>query len=300
MKNLLEGIKTKPQVIASENIEQNLFVRARLNEEYALQLALLIDASEKEPDEDKKAHFPPILVIPKYEVGAGGKINLIPGTDKFVIVYGRHRFHAEAVCLEWETIKALAVVDGIGTVAELISLAYRENCGGQLAMTDADVEHVVESLLEQKVPESKIPDMLGQPSRYLKKYTESVKSRLKRAKLRRGLDFIVDSGAPLRDAAEKVGVPAEDLRVFISGGKKRRKQDEADAVVGRMKSALTSASSTVAANLKVLFDKYDEGEVSSKFVLDVFTRIDRSHKRAATSIADWKTRFEGKVNGSGK
>jgi len=293
------GVITIPREFPASKIRQSLFVRERLNEEYALQLALKIEASQSETDETKRIHLPPVLVVPRYEVGKNGVINLIPDSDETEIVYGRHRYHAEAICLDYDTIKCLLITGGVATVFDLIAIAYKENSFGRLALSDRDIKHTIRELLKQKYPESKIPDLLGQPVRFLRKYIQEVKSEMKLAVLRKGHEIVLEGRSTVRDAAEQVGAPAEDLRRYIAGETRGRKQGKAEEVARNIKSSFNRANQVFAANMKLLFAEFDEGVVSAPFVYGVFKSVERSRQRGQESATDWKKRFDAKVNGNG-
>lgn len=287
--DLLNGIKTKPMMIDIASIETNLFVRRELNTDHAMYLAVLID------DAESTVVLPPILVIPEYEV-VDGEIDINPQPKTYNVVYGRHRLWAEGQILEHKQIKCLVIVSGIKTEAELIALAYKENCGGSLPPTSADTEHTVEALLERKVPKSKIAEMLGLPGSLARKFINSIESRLEKARVRRAVNIIVQDSKTVAQAAETVGVNPDKVRQFIAGQKRKEKEDDKAQITRGVKAAWKEASNKNAGYLRSVFVKYDEGEVSKEFVFGLFRELDQLHKRAESILAQWKKRFEAKVN----
>lgn len=297
-----QGLKVKSKMVLRDNVDQNFYVRTRLNEEYGLRLGCWIEANEPAQDCGSRDPLPPIVVVPEFKVDAKGRLEFVPNTDRFVIVCGRHRLYAYGLLSKYDTlpIRVLVVVEGINTVSELIAVAYKENSAGQLALTDADIRHTIDMLLDLKVPESKIPETLGQPVKYLRKYIEAVKSQRKRKKGLEVLDKVADGEYTVKEAAEEVGLPLEEAKQFIVNEKRRGRKEEADVIVKRVRACLTSTSNTLAANIDMLVERFEDGDVNAKFVLDLFKMVETRQKRWEKSIADRKSRFSAKVNGDGK
>lgn len=298
--NLLSGIKTKSMMIAVALIEQNLFVRKELNTDHAMYLALLIDSPEN------GVVLPPILVIPEYEV-VDGKIHIKPDATKYRIVYGRHRLWAEDKILDHSEIKALVIQSGVETEADLISLAYRENCGGSLPPTSGDTEHSVEILLGHNVSKKEIALKLGLPASLARKFINSIESRLMRARVRRAVYLVIhgeddedskSEGITVAKAAGIVGVSADLVRAHIADKKPSDgKDDEAAMIVREIRAAANQYSNKVAGWLKSVFTRYDDGDVDAKYVRAIFKLIADKRKSAESNQKDWEKRFDAKVNG---
>lgn len=288
-KNLLDGLNVKTRMIPVEKIMTNLFVRRELNQDHAMYLACLID------DAECPVVLPPILVIPEYECNGSGEISFVAGSDRYMVVYGRHRLWAEDKILDRSEVKCLVILEGIKNETELISLGYRENCGGSLPPTNADTEHTIEMLLERKVPKKNIAEMLWLPPSLARKFINNVQSRLERAKVRRAVNAIVDDSATVIEAAKNQGVAPEKVRAFIAGKKHVDKMDEEAMVRREVSVAYKSLSSKNAGLMRSLFERYDDGDINAKFVLGTIRQIETLQKRGAVSITEWRKRFEAKL-----
>lgn len=289
-KNLLDGIKTKPILLAAERVLTNLFVRTELNQDHAMYLACLVD------DQDAQVVLPPILVIPEFEINGDGEIHFVVESDKFRIVDGRHRFWAWTEILDQAEVKALVITDGIKTRADLTALAYRLNCGGPLPPTNADTEHTVETLLELKVPKKRIGEMLGLPPGLARKFVNNIESRLERAKIRRAVNSIAENPKTVAEAAREQGIEPEKVRKFIAGktggcGTK----DDMEMIRREVSADYKSMSSRNAARMRALLEQYDDGDLNAKDVFNVFRQIEALQKKSASALGEWRKRFEAKI-----
>jgi hypothetical protein len=296
MPNLLQGLKTKGLMVPPDMIIVNLYVRKELSQDHCMYLACLLD------DADDPVALEPIVVIPEFEDRTDDVLHFIQGSDKYVLVYGRHRLWALDKILDRSEVKVLVILEGITTKSELISLAYRENTGGSLPPTNADTEHTIEELLKLKASKKKIADMLGLPPGLARKFVNNVESRLERAKVNRVLRKVAEESITIVEAAREEGVdPGKVRRKMVTGaGPDVNGNEDADMVRREVSNTYKSLASKNASRFRSLLEKYDDGDVNAKFVFDVFRQIEDLQNRSRTATAEWRKRFEAKVSHASK
>lgn len=291
MSSLLQGLKVKPELVAIEDIETNTFVRAGISDDRVEFLGLLVTAGTV---------LEPILVAPEYEVDAKGHLNFIGGSKKRSIVDGRHRLRMEDVLLDHSQVKCLTIIGGLENEAQLIALAFRaNNVGGPLPPDQQDINHTVELLLEKKVPKKDIPALLGLPEVAVRKFIGDVEARLDRAKTYRAYKLVVNKAVSIPEAAKEVGTTPEKVRNFVAAGRRKRKQSDMEDVKREISHTFKSLSSKVQITLRLLSKKYDDGDVVSQDVLEVFKNIEGYQSRQAKVVKDLRQRFESKLGGNG-
>lgn len=255
-----------------EDIETNLFVRKSLDEDWALELALLLQNGVKlKPIQVTENRFYPDI------------------KKKWLMVDGRHR--VEAHQLENIDEISIEVVD-IKDELDLISKAYKANQGGSLPPRKEDTEHTVRLLLERDGTIKNIADLLGLPVGIARKYVNEVKARDKRAKLMRAAEAVTDGGLNRAQAAEKYGVEEEDLREQL-GGRTRKHKKGMEEIERALTTQYRSHSQKISKLLGSLRDKYDDGDVNARQVNAVFERLSRADKKLTRNIGQWKARFSG-------
>ncbi len=255
--------------IAIKDIKRNLFVRSSLDQEWALQLAELIDAGVK---------LPPI------------KIN-----KQNVLIDGRHRIEAHELNqlaeIEYE-------IKDIEDEKELIAEAYKANLGGSLPPRVQDTEHTVRLLLQRDETIKSIADLLGLPPSITRKLVGNVRSKDERAKVQRAAMAVTEGGLTVTKAAEAHGANEEKVREALGGRGRRHKKG-----IEEMQRGLTvlfkSNSSKIAALMRSLSEKYEDGDVSARQVSEILAHVKSLLKRSNRNLTDWETRFAA-ANGSKK
>ena len=295
-----EGIRTKTAMVPVAKIDHDFFVRTRINEDHAMYLAMLLEGSEKEADAERRVVLPPVLLIPTYTVDSKFRLSFAQASDTYKVVYGRHRLHAEDVVLDHLEVKAEIIVSGVETESQLISLAYRENTGGSLPPTQKDSEHTVEMLLDRNVPKKDIAQLLCVPTSLAMKFIRNVEIRLDQAKVSRAHHHVAFDGMTVPQAAEKEGVTVAKVQDRIIAGNKKRKQGEIEEMSREIGHSYRSTSSKLSNSLRILFTKYDEGEIDAKTVFNILKQIESAQKKAVKTAADWRARFEAKLVSNGK
>jgi len=257
--------KQKPVRKKIADLNVNLFVRKGLDEDRVMVFAELIEAGQP---------IDPIVL----------------SADGLTVVDGRHRIEAHHIC-DRTSIETTTRNDLVEE-ADIIAEAYRcNNTGGPLPPTREDTEHTIKLLLERKVPQTRIADMLQLAPSIARKYAQLVKSRQNRAKLVRAVSSVVEGGMTAPKAAEEHGVDLDKLREELSGKKRNKKWG-----VEELKRGLTARYKSLAGKnagaMRSLLEKYEDGDVTAKQVEAIFKKFSDLQTRQARNLADWHRRFE--------
>ncbi|OGE82092.1 MAG: hypothetical protein A3B10_00620 [Candidatus Doudnabacteria bacterium RIFCSPLOWO2_01_FULL_44_21] len=172
------------------------------------------------------------------------------------------------------------------------------NTGGALPPTKRDIEHTVEMLLGQELPTKRILELMPFPPSMVRKYVQSVQSRLAHTRLMSAADAVAESKMTVAQAAKEFGVDETRLKEHTSGTKRGRRKG-----IAEMKSMLSlkyrGYSGSTAHVFKQLFEQLEDGEVSAKTVSDVVAHVQHLNKRAARTLKGWEDRLNAKIaNGS--
>ena len=251
-------------------LKTNLFVRRLLDQDHVLLLADLLEGGKE---------LPPIEV-----------------TEEMNVVDGRHRREAyEFLDIKEVSVKVLRFDDE----AEMISYAFKSNCGGSKPPTPDDIDHTIELLLERESGQKAIAEGLNLPLKMVRKYIDDVRSRLARAKLMKAVDSILTGGLSVAKAAEQYGVDIDKLKEHLSGKKKKHPggiESNQKTITYNYK----SISSKNAALCSRLSDQYDDGDVTRTQVLEILDHIADLQKKGIRTTSEWRSRFEAKFGENGK
>jgi DNA-binding transcriptional MerR regulator len=258
------------KTIALKDLKTNLFVRSRLDQDWAIHLGELLDAGEK---------LKPIEI-----------------NQENVVIDGRHRIEAH----ELNNLTEIEyTVTHTKDENDLIARAYRANLGGSLPPRAEDTEHTIRLLLQREEPIKTIAEMLGLPPSITRRYAAIVRSKDERAKVHRAVMAVTEGGLNAAQAAEQHGADVEKVREALGGKSKKHKRG-----IEEMQRALTqqfkSNSQKIAALMRSVFEKYEDGDVSARHVGDIIDHIDNLLKRSNRNLADWKKRFAASNGKTGK
>lgn len=259
---------SKTGVVQIEELDLNLFVRAKIDEDWMFQIALGYEA--KEP-------IPPIVLA----------------SDGKRVVDGRHRIAARQY-LGLKDINATVRPDLVKE-EDIVAAAFRANRGGSKPPTAADIEHTIEILIEDGVGVRRIGELLELASTESKTYIKAVQSRLARQRLQKALDAVSEGGMTLAQAAEQFGIPREKLKEAVQPGKKSAAKEGLSDFKRRLTRVYKSYSSTSWRLLEDVIEKYEDGILSANKVREVFKHLEAQQKRAGRMLANYTARFTAKV-----
>jgi transposase-like protein len=152
-------------------------------------------------------------------------------------------------------------------------------------------------LLKQNESMKSIGELLGLPASLARKYATEVKSRMNRAQLQRAADAVTEGGLTVSKAAEQYEVDPEKLKDVLSGHKRKSKNGVVEAQ-RRLSQQYNSVGTKNARLIKSLIEKFQDGDVNQKQMVEIFKHIERLQKNSAKVTADWKKRFEATVGKS--
>ena len=260
----------KTIMVPIRDLKINTYVRQALNQDHAIYLGELLEN--------------------------GVKLEPIKITAGLEVIDGRHRIEAHELNSKSEI---EAEIVNVASATEIITLAYKANVGGALPPSQQDTEHTIMLLLGRGEPKKRIGELLGLPAGMARRYIGIVESKSARAKLLRAAAAITDGGLTVAKSAEQYGVEPEKLREMLSGQRRKHKQQGIAEVQRGLTRTYKSLSSKNAALIRGLLEKYEDGDVTARQVIDIFEHIEQLQKRAVRSISDWKKRFDA-VSGNKK
>jgi hypothetical protein len=260
-------MKVKTESVRISELKLDLFVRKELNQDHVLFLAELLENG---------VELPPVKI-----------------TKDRRLIDGRHR--KEAYELNNRT-HIEAIIDSTEDEVRLISMAYQANLGGSLPPTSQDTEHTIALLLARGETMKRIGELLALPTPMARRFAKDVQSKMAQAKLTSAVDAITNGGLTVARAAEQYGVDIDQLKEKLSGQRKKHRQVGVAEIQRRLTQTHKSLSSKIAALIRSLLEKFEDGDVNERQVRDIFAHIEQLKKRSSRGITDWKKRFDAMVH----
>lgn len=247
--------------ISMSALKETFFVRKQTDTEHVLHLAELYEAGEK---------LPPLLT-----------------TREGDIVDGRHRYRAlDLIGRKVVEVEYVTEVER----GELLIRALKANTGGSLPPTREDINYTIRQLLEAGVTHSVIVERLPFPASLVRKHLASVKSGLNRDRQMKAIRDVNDHGMTVVQAAEANNVDPDAVREIISGN--RRKKTSVAEINAGVTNAYRGRSRVLANIFTRTLKLYEDGDLTTAKVNEVFTHVEKAHKQAAKTVNDWVKRFE--------
>lgn len=253
------------RTVQIEDLVTDVFVRTKLNDDHVMYLATLMEAGTE---------LDPILITPDMEV-----------------VDGRHRI--EAALLFDGAKEIMAKVVKIEDRSELITLAYESNTGGALPPTQADTDHTIKLLMDEKLTQGEIAERIGLLPSQVKKRMAEVRKRETRRKVVAAVHDVRENEMTVKQASESHGVPASAVKAAMSGGGRRKKvsEDRREKLAGitKLYGSLSRKNGSLMADV---MEALGEGEAKYDEVVEILTVLEKKVKGQARSLANWRKRLE--------
>jgi hypothetical protein len=247
-----------------KDLTEDFYVRTALNSDWAYQLAELIESG---------VEMEPIYIT------RDGKV-----------IDGRHRLQAHGAANRTEIKCKIVEVDND---VELVAFALKCNMGGAMPPSKADFEHVIRELLNRGVPKKQLADTLPMlPGSLVRKYLKDVESRMHRAQLAKAATAVAEGGLNVPTASLQYNVEEKDLKAILSGTSKRKSKNGIEELEHEFSMRFRSNGNRTAASLRKVLEMYQDGDVSHKQVLGMFTHLEHLLKRETRAIAGWRKRFD--------
>ncbi len=160
--------------------------------------------------------------------------------------------------------------------------------------TRADIVFVMRQLLEASVPHARIRErfeVFYKPS-HVRKLLKDAHANVVNAKIAKAKQAVAHGGLTVKAAAQEHGVEPERLQDEITGVKKRRKATSVTDIKTEISNRHKGNSARNVAVFRDLRDKYEDGEISEKSVLEVLLHVQRLNTDAAKRVNSWIERFE--------
>ncbi len=249
-------------------IKETFFVRAKLDEDWILQLAQLIE---------NRQELPPIEVTKDHE-----------------LVDGRHRI--EAYKLNNRTEIECVLVEETDRL-KLVALAFTANVGGSKPPTQEDIKFTIRTLLRDGVSRRKIIEMMPFPKEVTRRYVDDVQSAEAKQRMNQAVDAVVEGEMTVKDAAEKLAVDPIKLKETLKGKKKTVKSGR--SLVAQYKTIFTvqfrRLSLSNGKHMGNLVEKYRDGLVTHAEMQELYDHLGGLMEQMKRAHAGRVKRFQAAV-----
>ncbi len=221
------------------------------------------------------AEVPPIEVV-------RGTMDIHDGRHRKAALEHIGRKHAECI-----------LVEPMEYLDQLMDAFGKNVSNSPFPPTRADIVFVMRQLLDADVPNSTIQkrfEIYYKPS-HVRKLLKDAHSNVQKAKIAKAKMAVAHAGVSVETAAKEHGVKVEILRDEITGVKKRRKATSVSDIKTEISNRFRAGAHKNIAVFKDLFDKFEDGEISEKSVLEVLLHVQRLNTDAAKRIDTWLERF---------
>ena len=232
-----------------------------------------------------------LMFMETYESGGNvPPIEVIRGT--MVIHDGRHRKtaldhlgrkHAECV-----------LVEPMEFVDQIMDAFGKNVSDSPFPPTRADVIFVMRQLLENDVSHAEINKRFVkfyQPS-HVRKLMKAATALVSSSRMNKAKNAVAHAGVTPEVAAKEHRVNVDALRDEITGVKRRRRSLDISEIKREISNRHKGNSQKNIAVFRDLLDKFEDGEISAKSVLDVLLHVQRINTEAGKRVNSWLERFE--------
>lgn len=265
--NVAVAGKSNVVLLPVSDLKMKFDVRKALNEDRVLLFMEMYEAGNS---------VPPIEVV-------RGTMDIHDGRHRKAALDHLGRKHAECVLIE-----PMEYVDSIMD-------AFAKNVSDSpFPPTRADIVFVMKQLLEASVPNAQIQkrfEFFYKPS-HVRKLLKDAHSNIVKANLSRAKQAVAHGGMTVKAAAEQHKVEPERLQEEITGVKKRRKATSVSDIKTEITNRHRGNSQKTIAVFRDLLDKFEDGEIPEKSVLEVLLHVQRLNTDGAKRVNSWIERFE--------
>lgn len=265
--NVAVSGKTKVVLLPVADLKMKFDVRKSLNEDRVLLFMEMYEAGSS---------VPPIEVV-------RGTMDIHDGRHRKAALDHLSRKHAECILIE-----PMEYVDSMMD-------AFAKNVSDSpFPPTRADIVFVMKQLLDASVPNSHIQkrfEVFYKPS-HVRKLLKDAHSGIVKANLSRAMQAVAHGGLTVKAAAEQHRVEPGRLQEEITGVRKRRKATSVTDIKTEITNRHRGNSQKTISVFRDLLDKFEDGEISEKNVLEVLLHVQRLNTDGAKRVNSWIERFE--------
>lgn len=242
-------------------------VRRALNEDRVLYFMELLEAG---------VNVPPIEVI-------RGTMHVHDGRHRKAALDHLNRKNAECV-----------LVEPMEYVDQMMDAFTKNVSNCPFPPTRADIIFVMRQLLEAGTPNSHVQQrfqLLYRPS-HVRDLLKEAHSVIASAKMARAKNAVAHGELSVKAAAEEHGVALETLQSEITGLKKKRRATSVSDIKRDISNRHRANTQKTVKILRDLIDKFDDGEMTEKSVLEVLLHVRHLYDGAAKRLDEWFERLE--------
>ena len=265
--NVAVAGKANTVLLPVADLKMKFDVRKSLNEDRVL---LFIEMYES------GSTVPPIEVV-------RGTMDIHDGRHRKAALDHLNRKHAECV-----------LVEPMEFVDQLMDAFGKNVSDSPFPPTRADITFVMKQLLDAGTPSSHVQkrfEVFYKPS-HVRKLLKDAHSNIVKAKLAKAKQAVAHGGLTVRAAAAEHGVEPERLQEEITGVKRRRRATSVTEIKTEITNRHRGNSQKTITVFRDLLEKFEDGEVSEKSVLEVLLHVQRLNTDGAKRTHSWIERFE--------
>lgn len=265
--NVAVAGKTNVVLLPVADLKMKFDVRKSLNEDRVLLFMEMYESGDS---------VPPIEVV-------RGTMDIHDGRHRKAALDHLNRKHAECV-----------LVEPMEFVDQLMDAFGKNVSDSPFPPTRADIVFVMKQLLEASVPNAQIQrrfEVFYKPS-HVRKLLKDAHSNVAKAKMAKAKHAVAHGGLTVKESAVEHNVEQERLQEEITGVKKRRKATSVTDIKTEITNRHRGNSQKTIGVFRDLLDKFEDGEMSEKNVLEVLLHVQRLNTDGAKRVNSWIERFE--------
>jgi hypothetical protein len=220
--------------------------------------------------------------------------------EDFTVTDGRHRIAGAEMMNET---KIRAVIFPVKSKAEQVERAFLANIDPNAPKppTKEDIIVSVREMLGQGMSKAKILELVSKyaPEPHAKKFIDEARHGIYRDKMNNAKHDVFDHDLTITEAANKHGVDEAKLRSEISGKKTGGKKNAAH-FKKVLSTQFRSQGQKIANTVKAATKAYDDTDMSSDQLMEVYDYLGNYLKRQLKNVKDQAERFEKRNKNSSK
>lgn len=225
---------------------------------------------------------------------AGERVRPIIISNKNEIIDGRHRVEAMR---RVGIIDTMAYISKTDNAIDNIIQSVRENLGGSLPPTQADLEHTIEMLVNQGMKKTEIITQFPIVKSLAAKYYKHVIERLHKKQVDLALDRVVHGTMSIQDAATKYKVDFDELQGLMSTRRERSNENILGMTLGHVEQRVRALSQMLSKGTVAMVQQYRDNAIGADELKQFRKRVLESSKRIARGGEQLAARIDAVLRG---